>query len=58
MPNKDFNKFGPYERPKRQLQNQPRGKTFRPGKVDRLIYLNADWAQDLYSTLKETVSEM
>ena len=58
MPNKDFNIFGPYERPKRQLQNQPRCKTFRPGKVDSLIYLNADWAQDLYSTLKETVSEM
>ena len=48
--------FGPAE--PRRSSGRPRGRTFKPGEVDRLIYFNADWAIELYDLLKNVISNM
>ena len=48
--------FGPAE--PRRSAGRPRGRTFKPGEVDRLIYFNADWAVELYDLLKNVISNM
>ena len=48
--------FGPPE--PRRSSGRPRGRIFKPGEVDRLIYFNADWAIDLYDLLKDVLSDM
>ena len=48
--------FGPPE--PRRRSGTLRGRSFRPGQVDRLIYFNADWAIDLYDLLKNLISNM
>ena len=47
--------FGPAE-PRRS--GRSKGRTFKPGQVDRLIYFNADWAIELYDLMKDVLSSM
>ena len=47
--------FGPVP-PKRR--GTGRGRTFKPGGVDRSAYLNAEWGYDLYRILSEEIADM